>query len=198
MFLIDDKTVVFISFEILVNLFIALNPTFYLEMHELLLFGSVPVTRHDQMLQILAGVAAMQPIRIVEKHLIFQPVKPANLNGLTVETSQLQQLQALQKQMRGDPYYLQLVGDLTAAHDTRIDVQVGKQEDGSNQVPHDEEEVSVEVPIESLVSQKDAWQLQFRDLPEVAGRRPVNSRLMVDVDITCENPVTFMSALNYA
>ena len=178
-------------------------------MHELLLFGSVPASRHDRLLQVLAGVAAMQPIRILEKHLIFKPVRPAKLNGPVVESSQTQQLQALQTQMRGDLYHLQLIGDLTTARDTPvasdtgIAAQVSKQgEEGqgsaNNDLPYNEEQVTSELPIEHSISKKDTWQLQFRDLPEVAGRRPVTSRLMVDLDVTCDNPLAFMSALNYS
>lgn len=44
-------------------------------MHELLLYGQVPVERHDQVLKILAGVAAMQPQTLLERHLIYRPMR---------------------------------------------------------------------------------------------------------------------------
>ncbi|KAK6008096.1 hypothetical protein QM012_004910 [Aureobasidium pullulans] len=44
-------------------------------MHELLLYGQVPLERHDQVLKILAGVAAMQPQTLFERHLIYKPMR---------------------------------------------------------------------------------------------------------------------------
>ena len=46
-------------------------------MHELLLFGQIAASRHDQVLNILAGVAAMQPVAVFEKHLVFKPNRPS-------------------------------------------------------------------------------------------------------------------------
>ena len=44
-------------------------------MHELLLYGQVPLERHDQVLKILAGIAAMQPQTLFERHLIYRPMR---------------------------------------------------------------------------------------------------------------------------
>ncbi|KAH0141667.1 hypothetical protein KCU86_g23856, partial [Aureobasidium melanogenum] len=49
-------------------------------MHELLLYGQVPLERHDQVLKILAGVAAMQPQTLFERHLIYRPMRSAQDN----------------------------------------------------------------------------------------------------------------------
>ena len=43
----------------------------------------------------------------------------------------------------------------------------------------------------------EQWTLQFRDLPEVPGRRPVTSRLIADAEIIHGDALKFMSALNY-
>lgn len=43
----------------------------------------------------------------------------------------------------------------------------------------------------------EKWTLQFRDLPEVAGRRPVTSRLIYDFELTSGDPFAFLSALDY-
>jgi len=45
-------------------------------MHELSLFGQVPLARHEQVLNILAGLAAMQPQSLYEKHTLLQPLSP--------------------------------------------------------------------------------------------------------------------------
>lgn len=49
-------------------------------MHELLLYGQVPLERHDQVLKILAGVAAMQPQTLFERHLIYRPLRSTQDN----------------------------------------------------------------------------------------------------------------------
>jgi mediator of RNA polymerase II transcription subunit 18, fungi type len=46
-------------------------------MHEYILFSQVSVARHDQVLQILAGITASQPTEIFEQHLIYQQLKPS-------------------------------------------------------------------------------------------------------------------------
>lgn len=46
-------------------------------MHELLLYGQVPLASHEQVLKIIAGVAAMQPQRIYERQLIYRPLRPS-------------------------------------------------------------------------------------------------------------------------
>ena len=84
-------------------------------MHELLLFGQIPASRHDQVLNILAGVAAMQPVPVLEKHLIFKPNRlPASARPVQVggaQDIQKSQVQALQAQNQGDLFYMQLVAE---------------------------------------------------------------------------------------
>lgn len=45
-------------------------------MHELCLYGQVAAARHEQILQILAGIAAMQPNIFYERQLVFKPLRP--------------------------------------------------------------------------------------------------------------------------
>lgn len=49
-------------------------------MHEVLLYGQVPFARHEQVLKILAGIAAMQPLTIYERHIILKQMKTAEDN----------------------------------------------------------------------------------------------------------------------
>ncbi|KAL5120564.1 hypothetical protein ACEQ8H_001583 [Pleosporales sp. CAS-2024a] len=53
-------------------------------MHELLLYGQVSAGRHDQVLKILAGVAAMQPLHILERCIIYKPQREPEEPGLNV------------------------------------------------------------------------------------------------------------------
>ena len=44
-------------------------------MHELSLYGQVTFARYEQVLNILAGVAAMQPQRVFERNIIYKPTR---------------------------------------------------------------------------------------------------------------------------
>ena len=50
-------------------------------MHELLLYGQVPQARHDQVLKVLAGIAAMQPRRVVRRHIVYKPQRDPDEPG---------------------------------------------------------------------------------------------------------------------
>ncbi|KAL9098101.1 MAG: hypothetical protein Q9163_006175, partial [Psora crenata] len=81
-------------------------------MHELLLFAQIPSSRHTQLLNILAGVSAMQPVPILEKHLVFKPNRqPGHRKAVQVGAAQDVQKQ-VQAQTLGDVFYLQVVGVL--------------------------------------------------------------------------------------
>ena len=46
-------------------------------MHEFILYSQVPASRHEQVLNILAGVTASQPVNISEQCLIYKQLKVA-------------------------------------------------------------------------------------------------------------------------
>jgi mediator of RNA polymerase II transcription subunit 18 len=50
-------------------------------MYELLLYGQVPASRHTQLLNILAGLSAMQPQRVYERRVLFKPKKIPEVTG---------------------------------------------------------------------------------------------------------------------
>lgn len=170
-------------------------------MHELLLFGQISSSRHDQVLNILAGVAAMQPVPILEKHLIFRPNKAPGLvkpvPAGSAQDIQKSQVQALQAQTQGELFYMQLVADV-AGPSSREASQGGTDVD----MDQDEAEGLISASMAARSSHKstkpEKWTLQFRDLPEVARQRPVTSRLISDVPIMSGDPMKFMSALDYS
>ena len=98
-------------------------------MHELLLHASVPAYRHDHILSILAGIAAMQAIPILEKHLIFKPSRPPTVTGKAgpQQGGQAGQMKALQGQMHGDLFYLKVVEEVKDERAT-----LGGQSSGTN------------------------------------------------------------------
>ena len=100
-------------------------------MHELLLHAQVPSARHDQILSILAGIAAMQPVPILERHLIFKPSRPPSTVGKAgpQQGGQAGQMKAVQGQMHGDLFYLKLVEEVKE----RKSVSAGDQADGERE-----------------------------------------------------------------
>ena len=181
-------------------------------MHELSLFGQVPSWRHEQVLKILAGIAGMQPQRVLERHLIFKPSRSPTQRGGQVGGSQgvqAAQIQALQGQMHGDLFYLQLVGDISPGffgQGETIGMTTNPQDvvmsDGHEDGPLEGQSLSDGISHANGIKPASrppgrTWSLQFRDLPEVAGRRPVTSRLMADITITSGNTLSFMEALGY-
>ena len=185
-------------------------------MHELLLFGQVPAAQHPQVLKILAGIAAMQPQTLVERHLILKPNKsPAT----TVQVGAKQGIQSSQKTpVHGDLFYVQLVGVIETNHGTNATAAVNlsgedghmemfqnnEEENGAGIAQNDKHETSattiVSEEAESRTSRHDqvlkaqSWSFEFRDLPEVPGRRPVTSRLMNSTNILVGDPVAFVEA----
>lgn len=86
-------------------------------MHELLLFGAIPPSRHDQILNVLSGISSMQPFPHSEKHLVFKPNRPPGsvgslkIGGAQDVTVQKSQIQA---HTLGDLFHVQLVAEVSA------------------------------------------------------------------------------------
>lgn len=76
-------------------------------MHEFILYSQIPATRHTQVLHILAGVCAAQPVHITEQHLIYQQLKVAD--AVTSKKSGPVKQQSAQVQR---PSYHKLVHEL--------------------------------------------------------------------------------------
>ena len=177
-------------------------------MHELLLFGQVPATHHDLVLKILAGVAAMQPQPLAERHLIFMPTKSPKTNTQVGAKQGVQgsQAQALKSQMHGDVFYLQLVGTLDNDQDRDNQKPKAVNEDtvmsqgfteGNNDMNSSSLEDEAKAKRQDMAVTRQDWSLEFRDLPEVPGRRPVTSRLMASVQIADGDAIRFIEELGY-
>lgn len=140
-------------------------------MHELLLFGQIPASRHEQLLKILAGVTAMQPQRIIERHAVYKPAKGPIQQRVQVGGSQAIQQQKMQKEklaQNSEMFYIQLVQD----------VDVESFGEGSNQGENDDQK---------------PWTMQFQDVP-IPGKRPVVLRQTSKVEIVDSDPHQFMVA----
>jgi mediator of RNA polymerase II transcription subunit 18 len=174
-------------------------------MHELLLFGQISHAAHDQVLKVLAGIAAMQPLPLKERHLIFKPFRSPE--SLIPRTTQKPSAQApgSKTQVGTDLFYLQLVGHLSAkpmdsSSLERSDFQVKDSQQAETSsvgqaVPPGPTSVT---PKASIDFSACPWTLEYRDLPEVPGRRPVTSRLMNSTPIKTGNPLRFVEELGYS
>ncbi|KAI9882146.1 MAG: hypothetical protein M1823_006110 [Watsoniomyces obsoletus] len=159
-------------------------------MHELLLLGTVPASRHDQLLKILAGITGMPPNHVLERHVVFKPKRSPSSREVSVGASQAvqnQQIQALQGQMKGELFHLQLVGDIS---DARSPSEV-------NQISPDDETQETQDRGDTQDEASSIWSLCFYDLPEVGGRRPVTSRMISKIDILEGDGGNFMDSLGY-
>ncbi|MCJ1286998.1 Mediator of RNA polymerase II transcription subunit 18 [Xylographa opegraphella] len=116
------------------------------------------------------------------------------------------QTQALQAQMHGDVFYLRLVGNMSSSSQI---VSAGNSEgkvmastlleNGSggttNEVTATTENIASPESVTDLNNHE--WSIEFRDLPDVPGRRPVTSRLMASVPVTGGDPIHVMDSLGY-
>jgi Med18 protein len=143
---------------------------------------------------------------------MFMPRKIHDSRGQQVggtQTVQNQQAQALQSQLQGDLFHLQLVGDVDdgqfpdevlsarekAEDELMKDAEEGNAETRGRQGLDGSLGDALERPFYDF--EKQTWSLRFSDLPEVAGRRPVASRMISSVDIIDGNAIEFMDALGY-
>lgn len=142
-------------------------------MLELMLMGSVPAVRHQQLIQVLAGVAAMAPVSMLEKHDVLKPSR--DRSDATPSSNAVGQNipKQAKKDVSHDLYYLHLVG-------TRDHIKTDRHDQaGSNKLDD------------------FAWTLQFRDLPDVVRQRPVTSYGMLEVPIVVGDPAAFTAAMDY-
>lgn len=154
-------------------------------MHELLLFASVPVHQHHELLQQLAGLTAMQPHHCLERRLIFKAYrKPGVVTTRTGASQDLQSgdLQRLNKMLNGGMFYTQVVGpvsqrDFGADLDTRM---AGIDDDGYR-----------------YDFDNQPWNLEFRDIPEAGTRSAVTARVMSTSALPSGDIVPPMNAWGY-
>ncbi|KAF2100577.1 hypothetical protein NA57DRAFT_74181 [Rhizodiscina lignyota] len=128
-------------------------------MHEVLLFGQVPWGRHEQVLKILAGLCAMQPQRVIERHAVYKPSQaPTQQRGVQVGGSQT--IQQQQRPNRDRPvqstelFYVQAIQSL-------------EESDLGDKIPNGSETNGT-----TNVMKKQSWAMQFQDVPQ-PGKRAV-------------------------
>ena len=162
-------------------------------MHELLLFASVPVHQHHELLQQLTGLTAMQPRHALERRLIFKAYRKPGLATVRTGGSQDVQsadLQRVNKMLNGGMFYTQVVGPVSAsafgaAPISDSDTQMAGMDDSTpeSHVPYDYEQ--------------QPWKLEFRDIPEAGTRSAVTARVMASASLPRGDIVPAMKAWGY-
>lgn len=148
-------------------------------MHELLLYGHVSAARHDQVLKILAGVAAMQPRRTLQRRIIYRPEREPEEPGSHLRRGGTQAVAVKQKQQATTPtslYYTHLVQKLS-------EDDFGKADSAASDA------LSADVNFES--GEEPTWSTLFEDTPDT-GDRGVSIRFTNSTELVGGNPHTYM------
>lgn len=172
-------------------------PIIFYTMHELLLFASVPVHQHHELLQQLAGLTAMQPRHCLERRLIFKAYRKPGLTTARIGASQdLQQsgdLQRVNKLLNGNMFYTQVVGPVsekdfcTTASAADPDTQMAGMEETKPSI-RDSQGYDYDC---------QPWKLEFRDIPEAGTRSAVTARVMASAAFPRGDVVPSMNAWGY-
>lgn len=165
-------------------------------MHELLLFASVPVHQHHELLQQLTGLTAMQPRHLVERRLIFKAYRKPGLVTSRVGGSQdLQQsgdLQRVNKMLNGGMFYTQVVGPVSES-----DFSTSGPADPDTQMEGMDESKPTAQGTSTYDYEQQPWKLEFRDIPEAGTRSAVTSRVMASASLPCGDIIPSMNAWGY-
>ncbi|KAJ5298595.1 male sterility protein-domain-containing protein [Penicillium atrosanguineum] len=166
-------------------------------MHELLLFASVPVHQHHELLQQLTGLTAMQPRHLVERRLIFKAYRKPGLVTSRVGGSQdLQQsgdLQRVNKMLNGGMFYTQVVGPVSES-----DFSTSGPADPDTQMEGMDESKPTAQGTSTYDYEQQPWKLEFRDIPEAGTRSAVTSRVMASASLPCGDIIPSMNAWGYS
>jgi mediator of RNA polymerase II transcription subunit 18 len=150
-------------------------------MHELLLFGQLPSSRHELLMNVLAGLTAMQPHRVTERHVLFQPT-----HGPVQAQVQKGGTQGLYKKMPKPA--AQQPRDLYHTHLVKVLDE--------NEFAEGSDAMDVDHHVAESDEKKRLWQWQFRDIPE-GGKRSATFRMAEDIEFTAGDPQAYMEGLGY-
>ncbi|KAJ5084376.1 Mediator complex subunit Med18 [Penicillium alfredii] len=171
-------------------------------MHELLLFASVPVHQHHELLQQLAGLTAMQPRHCLERRLIFKAYrKPGLVTARTGASQDLQSgdLQRLNKMLNGGMFYTQVVGPISEGDFGSAPIPVPTPDPDIQMAGMDDAKPSVtESPHSHYDYERQPWKLEFRDIPEAGTRSAVTTRVMSSALLPRGDIVPSMNAWGYS
>lgn len=156
-------------------------------MHELLLYGQVPSARHDQVLKILAGVAAMQPQPVLERRIVYKPTRQPEEPGAHLSRRGGTQnvvakpagRKAGDKIVVKDLFYCQLAQKLVKA------------DFGHGEGLVHVEGASLSAHVEA--GEEPRWSFEFQDTPDT-GDRGVSIRMTTSTDLLSGDPHAWIVA----
>lgn len=146
-------------------------------LHELLLRGEVPFERHHQVLNILAGVARHQPVHILRRAILYEPLRAAEEPGTNLRRGGTQNVAVKPQSKPGAApalYYTKLIQELS-------EEDFGAQNGGSSlsaDVADDEDAV---------------WSMLWEDVPDT-GERGVSITATNTTELRSGDPHAFMLA----
>jgi len=151
-------------------------------MHELLLLGQVPANRQAQVLGVLSGLTAAQPQRLVERHVLFRPLRNAPSEGPQKGGTQvLAANKAAQSAAGKELFHVRLVKKVVPA-----DFGLGASDEASSKA----------VSGESKTTSNEGWEMIFRDIPE-PGKRSASLRMVQHIPVKGDDPMKFMELQGY-
>lgn len=151
-------------------------------MHELNLYGQVIFERYEQVLNILAGVAAMQPQRLFERHIIYKPLREPEEPGANLGRRGGTQTVAQKQKQQAAPvvlYYTKLIQKLA---EDDFGTEESTSQDGAK---------SLSAEIED--GEEAVWSQVFSDVPDT-GDRGVSIRFTNRTDLLSGDPHAHMLA----
>jgi mediator of RNA polymerase II transcription subunit 18 len=146
-------------------------------MHELLLYGQVPSGRHDQVLKILAGVAAMQPLRVLQRCIIYKPQRQPEEPGINVRRGGTQNI-AIKQQAKP-------AAAAAALYYTKLIQKLAEDDFGAA------EGKSLSADVED--GDEPKWSMRWEDIPDT-GDRGVSIRFTNTTDLLSGDPHAHMIA----
>ena len=168
-------------------------------MHEFLLFGQVANESRHKVLQQLTGVTRMQPLHVVERHLIFKARPPVGLSHIPSGGGSQgvipQEVQKVKQWLSGSIFYLQLV----------YSARIGRAKVSGNPVLQSglesgetsEGRSTVQAESSNFSQQQDGvWTIEFKDIPE-AGKQPVTTRMLGRTPAEGGDLIQFVKDLGY-
>jgi len=180
-------------------------------MHEYSLHGQVASSRHTQLVHVLAGISAMPPVPVFERHLVFKPTVMPTKQAAQVGGSQAIQdaakLAARQAQAAStDVYYVKLV-EVLEPQNGSVTV-VSEQQDLDMLEEQGEDLMKVEDDSSGIANGYSnglkavetrpisGWYMIFHDVPE-SGARPVTARMTTRTKLEDGDAIGFMEGLGY-
>lgn len=151
-------------------------------MHELLLYGTVPAGRHDQVLKILAGLAAMQPRRILQRCILYKPQREPEEPGLHMRRGGTQNVavkQAKPTTAAAALYYTKLIQKLSK---NDFGTESGLQQPDGQSLSADVKD-----------GDEPKWSMRWEDIPDT-GDRGVSIRFTNTTDLLSGDPHAQMIA----